>query len=266
MPLPTVDLDETVTALRATARRFGGAARTTRDAAAPAVGTWTVRDVVAHVASLTGVYERLLAGEPSPITNLATMSEHLGVLKDDVGERDLGALADRAEAGLIRLADRIAGLAPEDERPWHGRLSLPVASHAAVLLAEALVHGWDVAHAGHERWPIDAGAARQVSAGLLPVLPHYLDDEAAEGVDATIEIRLRGGRDPIRLRVDGGALTVHAAGSGPVDCTLSADPATFLLVSFGRRGPLVPALTGRIVAWGRRPWLAFGLTRWLRRP
>jgi hypothetical protein len=42
---------------------------------------------------------------------------------------------------------------------------------------------------------------------------------------------------------------------GPVDCVISADPVTFLLVAYGRM-PLSRALLhGGILAWGRRPWL-----------
>jgi hypothetical protein len=46
----------------------------------------------------------------------------------------------------------------------------------------------------------------------------------------------------------------------------AADPWSFLLVLYGRSGPLKPALTGRILAWGRRPWLAFTLPTLFRKP
>jgi hypothetical protein len=40
-----------------------------------------------------------------------------------------------------------------------------------------------------------------------------------------------------------------------VDCVISADPVTYLLVVYGRM-PLGRALLrGGMVAWGRRPWL-----------
>jgi hypothetical protein len=42
---------------------------------------------------------------------------------------------------------------------------------------------------------------------------------------------------------------------GPVDCVISAHPVTYLLVVYGRM-PLGRALLrGRMLAWGRRPWL-----------
>jgi putative sterol carrier protein len=41
---------------------------------------------------------------------------------------------------------------------------------------------------------------------------------------------------------------------------ISADPVAFLEVGYGRANPLVAALTGKLVAKGRKPWLglAFG--------
>jgi len=51
-----------------------------------------------------------------------------------------------------------------------------------------------------------------------------------------------------------------------VDCVISAEPATFLLVNYGRTGPWGPAHTGKVVAWGRRPWLALGLPKTFRAP
>jgi len=57
-----------------------------------------------------------------------------------------------------------------------------------------------------------------------------------------------------------GALVIDPPAPGRhADCHLSADPWAFLLVLYGRSGPLTPALTGRILVWGRRPWLALTL-------
>jgi hypothetical protein len=71
----------------------------------------------------------------------------------------------------------------------------------------------------------------------------------------TYEIRLRGNGPRYVIRVADGAAEVRAAG-GPVDCVISADPATYPLVSYGRM-PLGRALLrGGILAWGRRPWLS----------
>jgi hypothetical protein len=67
--------------------------------------------------------------------------------------------------------------------------------------------------------------------------------------------------------IAGGELAIEAPRDGqPADCYLSADPWAVLLVLYGRSGPLKPGLTGRIVAWGRRPWLALTLPTLFRKP
>ena len=67
------------------------------------------------------------------------------------------------------------------------------------------------------------------------------------------------------MAIRGGRLTVDAD-DGPVDCHVSADPVALLLVSYGRQSQWVPALTGKLLAWGRKPWLGLRLTRYLVTP
>lgn len=70
----------------------------------------------------------------------------------------------------------------------------------------------------------------------------------------TYEVRLRGGGPRFVVRVADGAAEVRAAG-GPIDCVISADPATFLLVGYGRMPHRRALLRGGMLAGGRRPWL-----------
>jgi len=103
---------------------------------------------------------------------------------------------------------------------------------------------------------------------VLPVVPYYLRAERAKGHTARYDIRLRGEAAARAVfTIERGALTVGPPVAGQrADCYLSADPWAFLLVLYGRTGPLAPALAGRIVAWGRRPWLALTLPDRFRRP
>ena len=75
------------------------------------------------------------------------------------------------------------------------------------------------------------------------------------GAPVTSEVRLRGDGP----RTSSGSRTARRRCGplgGPVDCVISADPVTFLLVVYGRM-PLGRALLrGGMLAWGRRPWLA----------
>jgi hypothetical protein len=73
--------------------------------------------------------------------------------------------------------------------------------------------------------------------------------------------------DSSRLAVDIGAarmaLRRTADGGGPADCRVSADPVALLLVAYGRTSQWKPVLTGKLVAWGRKPWLGRRFVRFL---
>jgi len=60
-------------------------------------------------------------------------------------------------------------------------------------------------------------------------------------------------------------VTVTAAGL-PVDCWISADPATFLLLGYGRVSRRSQIVRGRIAAGGNKPWLAVAFDRLLAGP
>ena len=80
-------------------------------------------------------------------------------------------------------------------------------------------------------------------------------------------MRLRG--DPPAgavLVFTNGRLTVQAPAGQHADCRISADPATYLLITYGRSGPLIPTLTGKITASGRKPWLGLKLPQMFRKP
>jgi hypothetical protein len=54
---------------------------------------------------------------------------------------------------------------------------------------------------------------------------------------------------------DGTAIFAH--GPAPdADCRLSADPVAFLLAGSNRQSQWKTLLTGKMVAFGRKPWLA----------
>lgn len=90
------------------------------------------------------------------------------------------------------------------------------------------------------------------------MLPYPVDRGAAAGVRASFDIRLRGKDGPrVCLAFDDGSVNVAFGSAESVDCHLSADPAAFLFLMYGRQRPLRPALTGKVIAWGRKPWLAF---------
>ena len=60
-------------------------------------------------------------------------------------------------------------------------------------------------------------------------------------------------------------MTVTAAGL-PVDCWISADPATFPLLGYGRVSRRSQIVRGRIAAGGNKLWLAVAFDRLLTGP
>ena len=124
-----------------------------------------------------------------------------------------------------------------------------------VLLAEVLVHAGDIARAKGQRWPLDRSDALICADAVIRLLPEYVVAERPAGRSLSYALKLRGGPSYL-LEIDDGIATVGRQQGRRAQCTISSDPATFLLVGFGRRGQLGAALRGRMVAYGSKPWLA----------
>jgi uncharacterized protein (TIGR03083 family) len=266
--VPPVDLTRAARAAGGAADQLVALLRGKLDPGATAVGRWTTRDVAAHIAGGAELYAELTRGTPSPAATIEAITALNDQIIGTLAGLDLRALADRIEAavaGLLAAAERDPG---DPDVPWHAGLRLPLSTLLAVACGEYLVRGRDIARAAAVRWPVPADWARTVFLGLLPVIPHYLRAERARGRPARYDIRLRGERAARAvLTIEDGALTVGTPAAGQhADCYLSANPWAFLLVLYGRTGPLTPALAGQILAWGRRPWLAFTLPARFRKP
>jgi uncharacterized damage-inducible protein DinB/putative sterol carrier protein len=241
--------------------------RSARDLEAAAVGHWSARDVAVHLAESLDLYTRMATGTSSPaatIDAIADLNEQLVTASDERDARVLAGPIETAAAAYTATARATAG---DPDVPWHAGLRTPLSTLLATTLGEVLVHGHDIARAVGAPWHASARWASTVFQGLLPVLP-ALTSERATTVRARFDVRLRG--DPAARAAfsfaDGGLTVEPGRTTERVDCHLSADPASFLLVMYGRMGPVRPAVTGRVVAWGRRPWLGLALPSLFRRP
>jgi uncharacterized protein (TIGR03083 family) len=246
-------------------KQFCSALRAVTDLSAVAVGSWTVQDVAGHLNGSFDLYPDMLLGKSSPLAS----PQEITAFNDKVvaGEtRSVPELADAIEARVDDFVDS-ATRAGDEPHAWHAGIELPVETFCAVLIGEALVHGYDVAQAESRPWRIDPAAVRTAFIGLLPLLPHYVDERAATGVEARFELKLRG-EDGARafLFFDDGRLAIEEPAAGVLDCHVSADPVAFMLVSYGRAGLVRPVLTGKMLAWGRKPWLSFKIPSLLRSP
>ncbi|MGH3798692.1 MAG: SCP2 sterol-binding domain-containing protein [Pseudonocardiaceae bacterium] len=92
-----------------------------------------------------------------------------------------------------------------------------------------------------------------------------VNSEAAEGVDATYELAVRGGPRVIaRFRDSAGS--IGPSENGPTDCQLSADPVAWLLALYGRVGWEDLLRTGRVKVTDGDAALGAGFKRLLRNP
>jgi hypothetical protein len=220
-------------------------------------------------AHLTGVtaYTAMLRGVPSPARSIDAIAAWNQANVARVAELDCAALAAQVHHAYSGFLEEARRHAAEELVGWHADLRLPVSALCAILAGEAYIHGRDIARALRRPWRLDPRDARTIFLGLLPVLPHYVDPRRAARCTATFDIRLRG--DPAAhatFAFHHGRLTIGPPDGQPVDCRISADPAAQLLVTYGRSGPLRPALRGRITAGGRKPWLGLRLPRLFRKP
>ena len=74
----------------------------------------------------------------------------------------------------------------------------------------------------------------------------------------SFSLRLRGVA-PLTYTVTNGRLELDS--DGRVECTMTADPQTFLLVGIGVVSQLRAAMTGKLRAGGRKPWLGLAFPR-----
>ena len=265
-PASSVDKQRAIATAESSLHDLVSMLESVRRVDARAVGQWTVRDVAAHLAVGAGVYAGILRGEGSPVPALDSVATFNSEAVREHRDRDFQVLTQEVAQRARELCETMRA-APDRPVEWHGGLRLPLSTACCVLAGEALVHGRDVARAAGKAWSIGGDRARTVLVGLQPVIPHYVDVERAAEVRACYDLRLRGGERPRTFFVfDRGSVSVERPSDRPVDCRIWADPVAFLLVAYGRMGPWPPTLQGKILAAGRKPWLALRLSELLKKP
>ena len=235
------------------------------DPATPVQGlAWTLQELAAHLAARTERFSATLSGDAMPDDALADMAAE--------NEREILARSDRPledhvdafHSNVASFVGTTKGKLAADPFPWYPGVTVDVATGTGLLLAELLVHGFDVARTLDRRWTIGEADARTVVRASAIVAPHYVDAEAARGVCSTYRFRVRGG-PTFRIRIEDGTASTLPS-DGEADCTIRARPAALVLVSYGRLGPWRAALTGKLLASGRRPWRAATFDRMFRSP
>lgn len=275
-------------ALREEVARVTSLLRSIHDSHLPALGVWNIGELAVHLSQAWRGIPAMARRDLSPIYEvLPDIAGTAGdsVMKDiwDLGdlmiravktdpERDLGVLADRIEGEADRYFAECVGADPNEPVPWMVEgFTLPRSIFTYHLLDETVVHAYDIARAAGRKWRIEPShAAMALGRFVFPVWQAapprmFVNGAKAAGLRATYDMRLRGG-DRFYFVFNDGDLTIEKPSSRTVDCHISADPVAMLLVAFARRSQWPAIATGKLMAWGRKPWLGFQLRSLLRNP
>jgi len=236
-----------------------------------ALGVWSTTDVAVHLSHGIDIITSLARGSSPMSDSIWDLTTLTSMLVAGESERDLGAIATRIDASVAALLGVLRDTPDNPSRQWVvDGVEFPLSTIACHALNELVVHGADLARADDAPWPVERHHAALVLRGFMfPVLGALgramVDQERAAGVKATYHVVLRGG-GAAYLRFDDGDLTVSDDAPGPVDCHLSVDPAAFLAVAWARTTQWPPILKGKLLAYGRKPWLGLTLRSLIRNP
>lgn len=215
---------------------------------------WTVAELGAHVLSGARGYTRAVReGVPGWADARDGVSGNR-VLIEQTPEQEpaeIAAAIPEAVSELHEVIQRHRGRIAA----W-GQIQLDPVVLMAMHTGDVSVHGWDLARALRSRWRIDQAHAAMAVEAMFDVIPHFVDEVTAAGFSATYGITVRHA-GTWTASFDNGTLRVDRGSPQKADCRLNNDPVAFLLIAFKRVPLWRPALTGRALAYGRRPWLRF---------
>ncbi|MFE2183674.1 maleylpyruvate isomerase family mycothiol-dependent enzyme [Streptomyces sp. NPDC059455] len=253
-------LDE---AIRATAADIAAALRGASDTGAPVPGSrWTVGEAAAHLAQANELMAHLADGKErgygdgTPQGLAEANQRALAVFAERRAEPLAAMIVEQADA-FLRSAARPAS---DASHASHGELVTPMGPMSlevlgSYLLTHMLGHGYDLARALGSPHMLDRARVELTLPFLTTAMPRVLDTSAAAGLTARYAIHLRGGACFGATFTDG-AVTVTPRPPSRPDCTILTEPVAFLLMALGRLGPWSAVARGRVLTWGRKPWLA----------
>jgi uncharacterized protein (TIGR03083 family) len=228
------------------------------DTSIPIPGSaWTVREAAVHLAwgppriaaFATGQFD-LSAMQFDKEVHAARMRSVIA----DNPETDPRKLAEQIREGYGVLMEVIATVPADQPIAYYAGLRPTVAELASQNLGEPLLHGYDLASAVGVPWPIDPGYAAVAVRGYQRVLFSLIFQPAASvGLEATYRVEVAR-IEPFHARIADATYTPLEA-PGSVDCVISADPVTALLVISGRLSQWPAIALGRLTFTGDRPEL-----------
>lgn len=213
---------------------------------------WTNAEIAAHMYASVTQARKAVRGEPSKYDGVELSAELDEQMIAEVAERNTTVLAELIEEGTASF------VAAARAHAGHDAISLPratVSTMVGLLALDHHLHGGQLSEASGSVW---RGGVAEMHSPLRAVVPYAFDPMAARGFHGSFRLRLQGVQ-PVTFTVDDGRLDLDS--DGRVDCIMTADPQTFLLVGIGVVSQLRAALTGKLRAGGRKPWLAASFSR-----
>jgi len=218
---------------------------------------WTVREAAVHLVNYGGTYADIAQGMPSPVQ--AVTRENLAAENDmriaDIPETAPAAVADLLLESVDGFLEGTAALPGDHPVVFHGGIGLDVAGLVGISLGEYLLHGYDIAEAEGKPWRIDPAHAHLVLYGYGPCYGDLVNPKTTQGLNAGFGIEIRGGA-AFTVRFTDGVYGVEPPQSLPVDATISADPAAFLLVGSGRMSQSSAVALDLLTPGGLQPEMA----------
>lgn len=190
-------------------------------------GTWTARDVLAHLCNVARRYTSAprLADTPRGVDVIN--AEELGALADV----PMGELLGKFERAFARYREVWTAVGPEHMWPFHGGGQMPTAALRANWLGEMTLHGYDVASVAGMAWPVSTDDALDLLAFLRLIVPVY----ARPATPVTVAVAPDGGPAwTIRIGTDSAA-TVD--GDGGAEATVSGPAWALVRLLYQRFGP-----------------------------
>ncbi|MGH8991824.1 MAG: maleylpyruvate isomerase N-terminal domain-containing protein [Acidimicrobiia bacterium] len=258
----TTILNEVRSALIEVSARTEGLVESLPDTVAPLPGSaWSVREAAVHLVTVGVRYAGMVHGESYGYQSLSPAE--CGRMNDeliaDIPESDPGKLAALMRDGTGRLLEATAGGHDAQEVVWHCDTRITVPHLVGTAVAEHLLHGYDMAVATGRPWPIEPHHASLALFGYGPAYGLCLNPATIAGHSAGYGIDLGTG-ERFTIRFVDGEYSTEPPDSGPVDCTITADPVAFLLVGSGRLTQWEAIALGLLGAGGNRPELALSFT------
>ncbi|MGQ0467429.1 MAG: maleylpyruvate isomerase N-terminal domain-containing protein [Sporichthyaceae bacterium] len=277
-PLGTAraDFEELRAAVGAVAARVCALLRSGLDPTRPALGTWNLADVAAHLShaweGIPGMAARDLEGAKARVPDagvpIGRPSGHMLDTIDELAPMTVGLVANDPERDLERIADHIEAAAkkfcgefdpfdPPGRRPW---MIAPIYGEADLfgghILNETLVHGYDLAAAAGVPWSMSEHEAALVFRGFLLQVMCWVTELVPAGPEMRIDLRLAGDRRLLLHNTPAGMKVSEPVGRVPADARMWIRPTAMTLLAWRRRSLASVVRGADMVVWGRKPWMA----------